>query len=128
MENNKFAERLSLAMEKRNIKANELSRRTGIDKSSISCYKSGKYKANSSNLYLIAEALHVNPAWLMGCDDVPIDTDNMTAHSWNASNEYLSDVLVKLSDNETILIESYRKADDKQKRIIAYVLGMQDRQ
>ena len=127
MEKNKFAERLSLAMERRKVNGNELARRTGIDKASISCYKSGKYKANSTNLYLIAEALQVNPAWLMGSDDVPFEMENMTAHSWNASNEYLSDVLVQLTDKETLLIENYRKADNEKKRLIAYVLGLQDK-
>ena len=123
-DNSIFAERLTIAMDIRKVKAQELSRRTGIDKASISSYRSGKYKANSKNLYLIAEALNVNPAWLMGSDEVPMGTRSLTAHTINASNEYLSDVILRLDDNETLLIEKYRQADDEKKRLIAYLLEL----
>lgn len=112
-------------MDARGIKSQELSRITGIDKSSISCYRSGKYKANSANLYILADALRVNPAWLMGSDEVPMDIRDATAHTINASNEYLSDVPVTLDDKETMLIERYRAADDEKKRLIAYLLGLE---
>ena len=125
MKKNNFSERLCLAMDARGIKSQELSRITGIDKSSISCYRSGKYKANSANLYILADALLVNPAWLMGSDEVPMDIRDATAHTINASNEYLSDVLVTLDDKETMLIERYRAADDEKKRLIAYLLGLE---
>lgn len=124
MKKNNFSERLCLAMDARGIKSQELSRITGIDKSSISCYRSGRYKANSGNLYILADALRVNPAWLMGSNEVPMDMTNITAHTINASNEYLSDALITLDDNETMLIERYRAADDEKKRLIAYLLGM----
>lgn len=125
MKKNNFSERLCLAMDAHGIKSQELSRITGIDKSSISCYRSGKYKANSANLYILADALRVNPAWLMGSDEVPMDIRDATAHTINASNEYLSDVLVTLDDKETMLIERYRAADDEKKRLIAYLLGLE---
>ena len=125
MKKNNFSERLCLAMDARGIKSQELSRITGIDKSSISCYRGGKYKANSENLYILAHALRVNPAWLMGSDEVPMDARNATAHTINASNEYLSDVLITLDDKETMLIERYRAADDEKKRLIAYLLGLE---
>lgn len=122
--NSTFAERLTVAMDMRGIKAQELSRRTGIDKASISSYRNGKYKANSANLYLIANALSVNPAWLMGSDDVPMDSWKTTAHTASASNEYLADTIIHLDDNETLLIERYRGANDEQKRLISYILGL----
>lgn len=125
MKKNNFSERLCLAMDAHGIKSQELSRITGIDKSSISCYRSGKYKANSANLYILADALRVNPAWLMGSDEVPMDIRDATAHTINASNEYLSDVLITLDDKETMLIERYRAADDEKKRLIAYLLGLE---
>lgn len=125
MKKNNFSERLCPAMDARGIKSQELSRITGIDKSSISCYRNGKYKANSANLYILADALRVNPAWLMGSNEVPMDIRNATAHTINASNEYLSDVLITLDDKETMLIERYRAADDEKKRLIAYLLGLE---
>lgn len=125
--NNNFSERLVLAMEIRGMKAQELSRRTGIDKASISCYRNGKYRANSKNLYIIADALQINPAWLMGSNDVPMDARNMSARTINESNDYLSKTLPQLDDQETLLIEEYRKADDEKKRLIHYLLGINEK-
>lgn len=72
-----FSNRLKIAMKIRNIKATELSNKTGIAKSSLSEYINGKYEAKQDGVYLISKALNINEAWLMGCD-VPMEriTDN----------------------------------------------------
>lgn len=67
-----FANRLDTAIRIKNIKQIELSEKTGIDKSLISNYLSGKYKAKQNNVYILAKALNVNEAWLMGYD-VPME-------------------------------------------------------
>lgn len=67
-----FANRLNKAITLRNIKPIELSEKTGIDKSKISSYMSGRYKAKQDGVYLLAKALDVNEAWLMGLD-VPME-------------------------------------------------------
>lgn len=67
-----FLNRLNTAMRIRNIKPIELSKKTGIDKSKISSYMSGRYKAKQDGVYLLAQALSVNEAWLMGLD-VPME-------------------------------------------------------
>jgi transcriptional regulator with XRE-family HTH domain len=67
-----FSNRLNTAMKIRNIKATELSLKTGIAKSSLSEYINGKYEAKQDGVYLLAKALDVNEAWLMGCD-VPME-------------------------------------------------------
>ena len=56
----------------RNIKATELAQKTGISKSSLSEYMSGKYEAKQDGVYLLAKALDINEAWLMGLD-VPME-------------------------------------------------------
>ncbi|WP_314067501.1 helix-turn-helix domain-containing protein [uncultured Vagococcus sp.] len=63
-----FANRLKQAMDVRNMKASELSEKTGIGKSSISQWLSGKYEAKQDKIYLLATALDVDEAWLMGLD------------------------------------------------------------
>lgn len=118
MKNNNFAERLIIAMDKRDMKSQELARITGIDKASISCYRSGKYKANSANLYLLANTLRVNPAWLMGSDEVPMD---MVKPSQNVHDISES----TLTDYEKQIIIEYRNADDQKKRLLAYLLGLE---
>lgn len=67
-----FSNRLNTAMRIRNIKATELSAKTGIAKSSLSEYINGKYEAKQDGLYLLAKALNVSEAWLMGLD-VPME-------------------------------------------------------
>lgn len=67
-----FSNRLNTAMRIRNIKPIELSERTGIDKSKISSYMSGRYKAKQDGVYLIAQVLNISEAWLMGLD-VPME-------------------------------------------------------
>lgn len=67
-----FANRLNKAITLRNMKPIELSEKTGIDKSKISSYMSGRYKAKQDGVYLLAQALNVSEVWLMGYD-VPME-------------------------------------------------------
>ena len=55
-----FYEQLKKAMQIRNISQGELCKRTGIPKSAMSQYMSGKFKPKQTRTYLIAEALRVN--------------------------------------------------------------------
>lgn len=63
-----FANRLSKALIIRNIKPVDLAEKTGISKSKISSYMSGRYKAKQDGIYLLSKALDVDPGWLMGYD------------------------------------------------------------
>ena len=67
-----FASRMRKAMNIRNIKQVDLVEKTGLGKSAISQYYSGKYEPKQKGIYLIAKALDVNEAWLMG-HDVPME-------------------------------------------------------
>lgn len=61
-------DRLKEAMSYRGIQPKELSDKTGIPLSSISQYMSGFTKPKSDRIYLLAQALDVQKAWLMGFD------------------------------------------------------------
>lgn len=67
-----FCIRLQKAMNIRNIKAAELSEKSGIPKSSLSEYIKGKYEAKQKGIYKLAKALNVSEGWLMGLD-VPME-------------------------------------------------------
>lgn len=75
-----IANRIKEGMSIRGMKQSELVYKTGIKKGMISSYCSGKYEPKQNNIYLIAKALNVNEAWLMGCD-VPMERriDNPTS-------------------------------------------------
>lgn len=67
-----FAKRLKEAMDIRKISQTELHEKTGVGKPSINAYLKGEYKAKQDRVDLIAEALNVDPTWLIGYD-VPME-------------------------------------------------------
>lgn len=66
------ATRISKALSIRGMRQVDLAEKTGIPKSAISQYCSGSFKPKQKRLFLIAEALKVDEAWLMGLD-VPME-------------------------------------------------------
>ena len=61
-----FAENLRAAMAERNLTQAELSKRTGISKSFISPYLSGKFKPREDKLSALAQALGTTKGALLG--------------------------------------------------------------
>ena len=84
-----FNQQLKKAMEIRNITQAELCKRTGIPKSAMSQYISGAFRPKQTRTYLIAEALHVNIAWLMGADDISMDSEDNTIIALPSDNIYM---------------------------------------
>ncbi len=109
-----FNERLKEAIAMREITQTELSKRTGIDKSIISHYISGSYKAKSDNLYALAKALDVSEPWLMGLD-VPVKRIEPTAN----------DSELDLDDREAMnILSSLPK--EKRRQAISYLRFLRD--
>lgn len=61
-------DRIKKALLLRDMKPIDLANATGIDKSSISHYINGRVKPKQDRIFLMAKALSVDPAWLMGLD------------------------------------------------------------
>ena len=79
------SDRIKQAMDLRNIKQADLVEITGISKGALSSYLSGRYNPKQGNLFLLAKALDVNEAWLMGAD-VPMERKKSSAaFSWSLS-------------------------------------------
>ena len=68
---NDFKSRLAILMAEKNIKAAELSRRTGISKPRLSQYKNGVYIPKADAICAIASVLGVSEAYLLGSSDSP---------------------------------------------------------
>ena len=64
-----FQERLNEALSNSGLTQSELGRRAHIDRTVISGYVHGKYKAKQVNLYNLAKVLNVDEGWLMGVSD-----------------------------------------------------------
>ena len=64
----KLQDRLCERLKTCGLRPIDLSRKTGIPKSAISYYMSGRSVPKSDRIYLISQALDVSEAWLMGFD------------------------------------------------------------
>jgi transcriptional regulator with XRE-family HTH domain len=65
-----FADRLKQAMQQANLTSAQLSKQTGIGRSSISQWLSNKYVAKHDKVVTLAGVLNVSPDWLLGTSDV----------------------------------------------------------
>ena len=99
-----LSERLKEALRKTGTKQIELSRLTGIDKGTVNNYLAGKYEPKQDKLSIIADALKVDPVWLMGYD-VPMQKENP------------ADDNLKLTEGEAMLLELFRQIPEKQKQV-----------
>lgn len=84
-----ISNRLKQAMALRQKKQVDIVNETGINKGALSSYISGKYQPKQNNIYLIAEALEVNEAWLMGYD-VPMERQSTAETEATAMPETLA--------------------------------------
>lgn len=74
-----FINRLKSIMKERKITQTELAKRTGIRQSSISDWLNDRYEPKQDKVYIIAKALNVSPAWLLGYDE-NIPTNEQSAN------------------------------------------------
>ena len=65
--------RIKKALSMRNMTQTELCARAKISKSTLSEYLSGKYEPKQDKIFILAQALGVDPVWLWG-HDVPMES------------------------------------------------------
>lgn len=112
-----FANRLKKALELNNLTQTQLAEKSGLDKSLISNYISGNYKAKQDNLSILATILNVSETWLMGYD-VSIYNEPSKENEFDELEVLFSkhkDILTD-DDRETIkfLIEKRKREIDRQ--------------
>lgn len=106
------SERISTALAIRRMKQSELCERTKIPKSAISQYISGAFEPKQDRIYLIAEALNVSEAWLMGFD-VPMERQDAQQHS---------PAKFDLTEGEALLIDLFRRVPEEQQRLVLQMI------
>lgn len=92
------SERLKEALDIREMKAAELSERSGINKPSISCYLSGRYEPKQEALYKMGRVLDVAEMWLAGYD-IPMERPKE-----QKNNDAISDIVVRLRTDDKFLL------------------------
>lgn len=69
-------DRMKAAMDRKGLRAIDLCNTTGIPKSALHYYLSGRSEPKSDRIYIIAKALDVSEAWLLGYDVPPDRTQD----------------------------------------------------
>ena len=83
-------DRLQQALKSREMRAADLCERTGIPKGAVSYYLAGKSQPKADRLNLIAKALDVSEAWLLGFD-IPMERTPA-----QKENDLLAKLVVKM--------------------------------
>ena len=116
-----ISERIIEGMTIRNMKQVDIIEKTGINKGALSSYISGKYEPKQTNIYLIAKALNVSEAWLMG-HDVPMDRKIPNIHfDDKVNNTPYNRALIKLSKKETLTEEEAVELKRELSKAIEYI-------
>ena len=108
------SERISTALAIRDMKQSELCEMTRIPKSAMSQYISGAFEPKQDRIYIIARALEVSEAWLMGYD-VPMERQ-----------EKISPDKVELTEGERKWLALYHQVSDETKTVLIKMLNSFD--
>lgn len=101
--------RIKEALSLRHMRQVELCEITKIPKSALSQYISGAFEPKQDRIYLIAKALNVSEAWLMGYD-VPMEKEKDSPEE------------PELSEGEEMLIKLFRQVpEDKQQLVLQMI-------
>jgi transcriptional regulator with XRE-family HTH domain len=118
----KLHDRLQEAIDSAGMRPIDLCEKTGVPKSMLSYYLNGKTKPKADRLHIMAQALDVSEAWLLGYD-VP---KNRTADQ--KKNDQLAKLIVKMrSDSDfynTVLALS--ELNEKQYRGVQQLIAAFD--
>ena len=102
------ATRIARALSIRGMRQYELCEKTKIPKSAISQYVSGAFEPKQDRIFLIAQALNVDPVWLMGYD-VPMEKKENTKANKGSPAE------PQLTEGEKLMLELFRRIpEDRQ--------------
>lgn len=119
MKRAKLCDRLQEAMELRGLRAIDMVERTGIPKGTLSYYMSGKTEPKADRVYIIAKALDISEAWLLGFDVPMYRTDGQK------KNDQLAELIVKMRTNNAYfnLVAMLADVDDERLDLVAKLVG-----
>lgn len=127
-------QRLREALSARNMLPIELSRLSGIGKSAISQYLSGKVTPKQDKIYKLAQALKVSESWLMGYDE-PMEqspapaSDNLpdlTPKDEREIMHLMDDMKEKLMQEEGLMFDGHPASPESIQSILdAMQIGME---
>lgn len=114
-----FKNRLKELLLEKNMTQKELSDLTGITPSSISDWLRGKYEAKQDKIDIIATALNVSQAYLMGYDVPKVNRIKMFAKESNSNQSF--------TNNQEKIISLFNKLNEEgQEKALAYTQDLVD--
>ena len=127
-------QRLREALSARGMLPIELSRLSGIGKSAISQYLSGKVTPKQDKIYKLAQALKVSESWLMGYDEpmeqspAPASDDlpDLTPKDEREITRMVDDMKEKLMQEEGLMFDGHPASPESIQSILdAMQIGME---
>jgi transcriptional regulator with XRE-family HTH domain len=106
------AERIKRTLYIKGMKQSDLCRLTKIPKSALSQYISGAFEPKQDRIYLMAQALNVSEAWLMGLD-VPMDRKNPSSDKVAEPD---------LTEGEKVLLDLFRRVPEDQQKLVLQMI------
>ena len=103
--------RIKKALQLKGMKQSELCKLANIPKSSLSQYLSGDFEPKQDRIYLIAKALNVSEAWLMGFD-VPMERQAKKT----------SPSAADLSEGEKLWLDLYNRVSGDTRELLIKVM------
>jgi transcriptional regulator with XRE-family HTH domain len=110
------AERIRAALTIKGMKQSDLCRLTKIPKSALSQYISGAFEPKQDRIYLMAQALNVSEAWLMGLD-VPMERQGKKTSPSEPT----------LTEGEQMWLELYHRLSSEARELLMHTMGGFDR-
>ena len=105
------ATRIKKALSIRRMRQSDLREKTHISSSTMSEYLKGTYEPKQDRLLVIAEALDVDPVWLMGYD-VPMEK----------TDKKISPHEDDLTEGEKVMLELFRTIPEDQQPVVLAII------
>lgn len=116
-----FINRLKSIMKERKITQTELAKRTGIRQSSISDWLNDRYEPKQDKVYIIAKALNVSPAWLLGYDENIPTNEQSTNYYLDAETAEYAEMLRTRPEMRMLFSTSRGISKEDMEKAVEYI-------
>ena len=107
--------RIKKALSIRNMTQTDLCTKANISKSTLSEYLKGLYEPKQDKVFILAQALNVDPVWLMGYD-VPMEKNEDQKARKSSPTD------LQLSEGEKVLLDLFNRVPKDQQQLVLQMI------
>ena len=107
--------RIKKALSARNMTQSELCSSAKISKSTLSEYLKGLYEPKQDKIFMLSQALNVDPVWLMGYD-VPMEKKEEPGEKKSSPTD------LQLSEGEKVLLDLFNRVPKDQQQLVLQMI------